>query len=138
MTLYAIMRYSAIAFAALILFTSCSTKELNNCDSNDYWCRYLLVEVTIRGVAQDHKIGAYVESMNREGLYIDSLNYWPKDYSGKTVEVTGVVIKRHDLPVFIPEDGKPVVSGIPVPEGTDLHEASKRYLLKDATWKLIE
>ena len=66
------------------------------------------------------------------------MNFWPEDYYGKTVDVTGVVIKKYDLPVFIPKEGQPVVTGIPVSEGTDLHEASKRYLLRKATWKLIE
>ncbi len=132
------MRFTTIILIVLILFASCSTKELDNSDSNDYWSRYLSEEVTIRGIAQNHKTGAYVQIINRQGLYIDFLNYWPEDYNGKTIEVTGVVIKKHDLPVFIPKEGEPVVTGIPVPEGTDIHEASKRYLLKNATWKLIE
>ena len=32
----------------------------------------------------------------------------------------------------------PMLAGIPVPEGTDLREASKRFLLKDAKWTALE
>jgi hypothetical protein len=131
------MKYFIIFFNFIVFFTSCTTGK-NISDSNDYWSKYLSKEVTVRGTAENMKVGAFVAGKNQEGLYIESLGYWPDGFSGKEVEVTGVLIKKYDLPVFIPKEGEPVATGIPVSEGTDLHEASKRYLLKNATWKLIE
>ena len=138
MVLYGMMKYLAIFLTLIAVFASCTTENTNNSDSNDYWSQYLSKEVTIRGTAENMKVGAFVAGKHIEGLYIDSLNYWPDDFNGKEVEVTGVVIKRHDLPVFIQKEGEPIISGIPVPKGTDLHSASKRYLLKNANWKLVE
>ena len=135
--LYAIMKYFIILLVFIVFFSSCTTDK-NISDSNDYWSKYLSKEVTIRGTAENMKVGAFVAGKNQEGLYIESLDYWPDGFSGKEVAVKGVLIKRYDLPVFIPKEGEPVLTGIPVSEGTDLHEASKRYLLKNATWKLIE
>jgi hypothetical protein len=43
---------------------------------------------------------------------------------------------RHDLPVFVQKPGEPPRQGIPVPEGTDLHAASRRYVVRDATWSV--
>jgi hypothetical protein len=43
---------------------------------------------------------------------------------------------RHDLPVFVQKPGEPPLQGIPVPEGTDLHAASRRYVVRDATWSV--
>ena len=52
--------------------------------------------------------------------------------------VCGVVAKRYDLPVFVPRKGEPVVQGIPVPEGTDLHEAGKRYIIEKPVWRPVK
>ncbi len=57
---------------------------------------------------------------------------------GKRVKVTGVLTEDHALPVFIPKQGEPIPQGIPVPEATDLYQASHRYVLKEATWELLE
>ena len=84
-------------------------------------------QVTLIGVAENHKIGASL------GIY-----RWPEEFEGKQVSVTGIVIERFDLPVFIQRPNGPDVQGIPVPPSTDLRKASHRYLLKDAKWKLHE
>ncbi len=90
-------------------------------------------------MAYNSKLGAVLQITNQErSIWIDSLTSWPEGYYGKKVEVTGIVIKMHDLPVYIEKEGELAKSGIPVPEGTDLYSASKRYLLKNAKWKLIE
>ncbi|MGC4118013.1 MAG: hypothetical protein QM765_26375 [Myxococcales bacterium] len=52
--------------------------------------------------------------------------------------MTGKVIERSDLPVFIERPGEPRRSGIPVPEGADAKAAAHRYLLADATWTKLE
>ncbi len=69
-------------------------------------------------------------------IWIDDLRNWPNEMWGKSVSVTGVVIGRYDLTVFIPSRRNRGIQGIPIPKGTDLHNASHRYLLKDTTWKL--
>jgi hypothetical protein len=63
---------------------------------------------------------------------------WPDNARDKKISVTGTLIERHDLPVLIHKRGsKEIPSGMPVPKGTDLHEASHRYLLKDVKWVIV-
>jgi hypothetical protein len=50
------------------------------------------------------------------------------------LRVTGTVVERSDLPVFVPRPGEPIVQGIPVEPDADLERAKKRYLLQNATW----
>ena len=72
------------------------------------------------------------------GLYVDLPDtYWPSGIEGRTVEVQGTLVERHDLPVFIADPNEPAVAGIPVPPGTDLHEASKRLIVEQAKWKAV-
>jgi hypothetical protein len=52
---------------------------------------------------------------------------------GSRVRVRGVVTERSDLPVFIQKKGEPIMQGMPVPEGTDLDEARRRYVLDQAS-----
>ena len=49
-------------------------------------------------------------------------------------KITGTVIERHDLPVFILGKDEQPRAGIPVPEGTDLQQASRRFLIENAKW----
>jgi len=58
---------------------------------------------------------------------------WPDELVGGHVRVEGTVAERHDLPVFIAREGEPIQQGIPVPEGTNLEEARRRYVLDKAT-----
>ena len=92
-------------------------------------------EVTVEGKAVNLKTGAQV-STDHGAIYIDGLDSWPEV---RRVRVKGTLIKRYDLPVF---ENRPGVenpsAGIPVKPGADLREASKRYLLTSATWKIIE
>ncbi len=91
--------------------------------------------VTWRGVAENHKVGAFLSGA---GIYVDLPNtHWPSEVVGKTVEVQGTIVERHDLPVFIADPNEPPVAGIPDPPGTDLHEASKRIILEQVTWKAV-
>ena len=89
------------------------------------------------GVAEARKIGAALRGKDFY-VWIDGLYRWPSGYAGRRVEVVGVVEERHDLPVFIPQPDKPLVQGIPVPEGTDLHEASRRFVVRDAQWRVLQ
>ena len=92
--------------------------------------------ITVEGEAQNWKVGPAINT----GTYlywIDLLGEWPETLQGRRLRVTGTLIERHDLPVFIPRDDELPIAGIPVPEGTDLHKASHRYLLTHATWSLL-
>jgi hypothetical protein len=93
--------------------------------------------VTVVGIAEQRKIGAVVQGEDFE-IWIVGLHDWAEPFSGKQVEVVGILEERHDLPVFVadtPEE-RGMRAGIPVPSGTDLHEASRRFVLRDAKWKL--
>ena len=71
-------------------------------------------------------------------VWIDGLKAWPLELRGKVVEVTGRVIQRSDLPVFVHQDGEPERAGIPVGPGTDLEQGRRRFLLAEARWKVVE
>jgi hypothetical protein len=93
--------------------------------------------VTVVGIAEQSKIGAAVRGEDFE-VWIDGLHDWAEEFSGKQVEVVGILEERHDLPVFVADtaEERGHLQGIPVPSGTDLHEASRRLVLRDARWKL--
>jgi hypothetical protein len=109
------------------------------------WSSSLGKTVTVEGVALDAKLGAVVRGEQGQGeIWIDRLAEWPPGYtlgpqSGRRVRVTGTVIERADLPVFeeLPP-GAPQVTGMPVPKGSDLERASRRFLLAEARWALVD
>jgi hypothetical protein len=102
------------------------------------WEARLGQTVTIEGVAEPRKLGAYLAG-DREHIWIDGLQDWPADLVGRRVRVTGRVIARSDMPVFVkPPPGEPMPAGIAVPPGTDLERAARRFLLADATWNLVQ
>jgi hypothetical protein len=94
-------------------------------------------QVTLEGIAEARKLGAVLRG-NDFDVWIDQLQDWPRNHVGQRVRVTGILEERHDLPVFIQKPGAPAAGGIPVPEGTDLHQASRRYVVRDAKWSLIK
>lgn len=89
--------------------------------------------ITIEGTAENSKLGASVRSESGQ-VWIDGLAEWPAGIVGQNVRATGTVVECHDLPVFIRREGEPLRSGIPVPAGTDLKQASLRHLLTGAIW----
>jgi len=92
--------------------------------------------VALEGIAESRKLGAALRGDGFD-VWIDQLSEWPRDWVGRKVRVTGVLEERHDLPVFVQKPGEPAAAGIPVPEGTDLQQASRRYVIRDAKWSLI-
>ncbi len=94
--------------------------------------------VTVEGVPEDAKLGALLMIGGARTVWIDGLDAWPSELRGKVVEVTGKVIERSDLPVFVHHDGEPEKGGIPVGPGTDLAQARRRFLLTQARWKVVE
>lgn len=95
-------------------------------------------QVTLIGVAEPRKIGAALRGDDFY-VWIDGLHDWTQQFSGRRVQVVGILEVRHDLPVFVadtPEE-RGRVQGIPVPSGTDVHAASRRYVVRDATWSVL-
>lgn len=92
------------------------------------------------GVAVSLKVGPYVSGAD---VFVDLPpgSCWPREFDGKRVMVTGTPVIRYDLPVFIEPDrplpqGAVHGAGIPVPNGTDLHKASRRVVIENARWAL--
>jgi len=107
-------------------------------DARGGWETRLGQTVTLDGIAEPRKLGAFLDA-KPAGIWIDGVQDWPDSMVGKRVQVTGRVIERSDLPVFVePPPGAPIPQGIPVPAGTDLDRAAHRLLLAGATWKLAE
>ncbi len=95
---------------------------------------FLNKKVTISGVASNVKMGAIIDTP--EGfIYSADFESWPEGYYRKKVTATGILIKKYDLPVFIQKKGDPLRSGMPRPPGTNLKEASKRFLLKNIKYQ---
>ena len=95
--------------------------------------------VTLHGHAVNRKGGAVLQ-VGDTSVWLDGLHAWPPGYyeggdRGRRVVVTGVLAEDHGLPVFVQREGEPIVQGIPVPEGTDLEQASRRFVLRDARWE---
>jgi hypothetical protein len=61
---------------------------------------------------------------------------WPNRVSG--VLVVGKLTATYDLPVFRYKRGEPFGKGLPVPEGFSLHDASRRFVLVDVSWRVAE
>jgi hypothetical protein len=99
-------------------------------------------EITVEGWAVNRKNGAQLVGDGFE-VWIEDLAGWPEGYytggdKGRKVTVKGILAQDHGLPVFVPKKDEPIVQGIAVEEGTDLEKASLRYILKKATWALVE
>ena len=66
----------------------------------------------------------------------EPLHAWSPGHSAR-VRVRGVVSQRADRPVFVQRPGQPLMQGIPVPEGTDLEEARRRWVLEHASVEVV-
>jgi hypothetical protein len=99
--------------------------------------------VTIEGTAGDAKLGALLLG-DGDAIWIEGLDRWPTGFypggdKGKRLRVTGTVITRDDMPVFIQKrDEPPAIAGIPVQSEGELAKAKTRFLLKDAKWTVLE
>jgi hypothetical protein len=92
--------------------------------------------VTLIGIAEPRKGGAALRGDDC-CVWIDGSHDWPSGYVDQRVQVIGVLEERPDLPVFIPKPGERRPQGLPVPEGTDLRAASRRLVVRDATWSVL-
>jgi hypothetical protein len=106
------------------------------------WSPYVGTSVVLEGVAVEDKLGPVLQG-DGGAIWIDELASWPSGFytggdRGKHVRVAGTVIDRYDLPVFVPKDGEPPAAGIPIREDADVHEASRRFLLRGVRWTVLE
>lgn len=142
--------FSLMMLAFLIMtLSNCSDKKININPNKPNeliswpmdWSLYLNQKVTIEGTAVDAKLGAQLLGQGPE-IWIDGLDSWPEGFylggrQGKLLRVTGIVIERNDLPVFVSDEKEAQKTGIPVNKESDLEKARKRFLLKDAKWEVI-
>jgi hypothetical protein len=70
------------------------------------------------------------------GVIFDGDGRWQVPL-GAWVRVRGTVVERSDLPVFIQDPNEPIMQGMPVPPGTDLEQARKRWVIEHATVSLL-
>ncbi len=105
------------------------------------WSEQLGQSVTVEGMALNAKLGALLGG-DGGPIWIDGRDEWPNGFysggnKGKRVRVTGVVIKRDDMPVFL-QTGGVIPQGIPVNSEEELQKGKRRFLLRDAKWTLLE
>ncbi len=133
-----IILIGAMMIAATATFIGCTSQSEPSVVSKENVGK----EITVEGWAVTSKAGAYVVGEDFR-LWVDGLDSWPEEYysggeKGEKVKITGILGEDNNLPVFIEKEGEPIVQGIPVPEGTDLEEASHRFVIKEAKWELLE
>jgi hypothetical protein len=89
--------------------------------------------VIIQGYAQGQKIGA---ALNLGGptlgvVFDNDDSQWTVPL-GVHVRVKGRIAERADLPVFVEDPNGPIMQGIPVPAGTDVEKARRRWVIEHA------
>lgn len=94
--------------------------------------------ITLEGVAMNRKGGAVLVGEGFQ-VWMADFDAWPDGFyeggdRGKRLVVTAELGEDHGLPIVVERPGEPIAQGIPVPEGTDVHAASHRFVLKNATW----
>lgn len=106
------------------------------------WSAHLGQTVTLEGRAVDAKLGALLQG-EEASIWLDGLDSWPEGFfsggdQGKRIRVTGTVIKKDDVPVFVQRPGEPPRAGIPVTSEEEQEKGKWRYLLKDTKWTVLE
>src|SRR5262245_20467444 len=82
------------------------------------WSGHVGQTVTLEGTAANAQLGALLQG--KEGaIWIDGLESWPEGFysggdKGKRLRVTGTVVRKDDLPVFVQKPGELPRAGIPV------------------------
>jgi hypothetical protein len=97
-------------------------------------------EVRMVGSAAYEAAPAWGVAISVDGrlVWLPAVSKWPDGSPPRNdVLARGELDQANDIPVFRYEKGQPFGEGLPVPEGYDLKEVSRRYFLRDATWKLI-
>ncbi|MCS4301709.1 hypothetical protein [Chryseobacterium sp. BIGb0232] len=100
--------------------------------------------ITVTGQTINMKLGALLTTKNGESIWMDGMDSWPDGYyvseqKSKTVKVTGTLIEKNDLPVFISNENDSIIQqGIYEQKGTNLEKASHRYLFKNYKYIIIK
>ncbi len=133
--------YSLILWPLFVLMCSPGTMTIKSPMLKDVDRSNLGKTVEIEGDAVNRKGGAVLHTENAE-IWIINLHSWPEGFykgegKSKRVRATGILDEDHGLPLFISKDNELEKQGIPVPESTNLEKASRRYILKDAQWKVV-
>lgn len=135
-----------LGIIGLLVCGGCSQPQMNHLfikEPAGSWESQLGQRVTVEGIAVNAKLGpCLLTSDGKLLIWIDGLEAWPRGWyrggnDGTRLRVSGRIIRRRDLPVFIEHEG-PQSAGMPMPKGTDLKKAGIRYLLQEATWEVIE
>lgn len=126
----------------IVSMVSCATVNHVVNTENESLKEFVGKKITLIGKTVNAKLGAALVLENGQHIWLDEMGSWPNGYytenESKSAEVTGVLIERYDLPVFISSTNDSLKQqGIPVPKGTNLKEASHRYLLKSYNWHEI-
>jgi hypothetical protein len=120
------------------------------------WSKLLGQKVTVDGWAAEQKLGSVLhvdKELDKESIWIDGQR-WPEGYfegrgKSKHVRVTGTVVKRDDVPVFLaePRTTRPIgdtsgnligIAGIPVYSQEEFDRCKWRILLTDVTWTVLK
>ncbi|CAA9402099.1 MAG: hypothetical protein AVDCRST_MAG64-1751 [uncultured Phycisphaerae bacterium] len=142
------MHYSLrLACVLLVVMVGCSKPPSPRRDVGETawpkdWSGRVGQPVTLEGTAVNAKLGAALIGED-DLVWIDGLDAWPDGFysggdQGKRLRVTGVVIRRDDVPVFVPEPGEPMKAGVPVTSEAEREKAKWRYLLRDAKWTVLD
>ena len=97
-------------------------------------------KITIIGKTVNVKDGSILIVEDEINIWMDEMESWPDGFYNseedtKTLKVTGILIERNDLPVYIPDENTPIYQqAMPFSKGADLKKESHRYLLKDYKW----
>ena len=126
----------------MLWIVACSTTKPVVIPKNEDVKEFVGKKVTLIGKTENLKLGAVLVLENGQRIWMDEMSSWPGGYyterESKSAQVTGILIEKYDLSVFVPSNDSIVQQGIPVPKGTDLKEASHRYLVKDYKWNEIK
>jgi len=127
-----IVIYLAIGFLFSTECFSQSTynfqKKIYSFDSHDQVKKMENEEITILGQAFDTKAGAVILTKEEKTIYIDGLDYWPDDYVGKTVSITGSLEQSNTISKAGNLTNKLIKQGI---EG-------EQYIFKNTKLRLLE
>jgi hypothetical protein len=141
-----------ILFLLVLCMCSCSSSKTNKNDNS------IIIEnlkeanlktlvgkkTTIIGKTVNVKGGAILLVGNEIDIWMDEMDSWPDGYynsetEAKTIKVTGILIERNDLPIYIHNEKNSIYQqGIPMPKGTNLKKANHRYLLKNYKWIVLD
>lgn len=87
---------------------------------------------------RDGRFGATFQ-MDGKRLWVDGLEAWPDSTGGgQPVIVTGRLAVRNDLKAFRVKPGEPFGEGLPVPEGFEVEESRRRFVVEDAEWWIFK